>query len=476
MTDWVYIRIRSDEFYRVSMRFPGREEPLTFSSLATSAEIANFRRKYFGEIVAARRKLGSANPYSNPKNALRFFDHIDRLGSEYLWKLAGERELDVIREFRKAFSKQVSSFDPKNRSIPIIIDAPDLFVPLEIVPMFDIEGSEERKTEILPEEQEALMHRRARQFAGMVGTIHRIRPQEALSDGEAAGLAPEPQPREVGRIDQADLLAARSRLPVKLFYHCDLKGAKDEASFFAERPDVIDLDGPWPFAVPRLSMAGRIASSWQSVWRGIGFGKDRPEDQQDREEAALQAFASVLAGHIRCTDLRLDGSSRDPEDQVQHFSCHCGRTSDGGDYEISLKAVNGAVMTVRTGEIGRNFKRYARNPSIEGEAIASGPLVFLNACETGVGEAGDFGSFEQLFPLSFNRALITSQTVVPDTFAAEFSSIFYDSILPGQMTVGQALHIARWEMLRSRQNPFGILYSLSGNANLVVGDPAKHLT
>ena len=310
----------------------------------------------------------------------------------------------------------------------------------------------------------------------MVGVIHRIRLPKARFVEEDAEVASEPQPREVGRIDQPDLLAAGPRLPIKMFYHSDLKGAKDEARFFAERPDVIDLEGPWPLDVPRITIASRITSSWRSVWRGIGIGNDTLEDQHDREEATLQGFASDLAGHIRCTDLRLDGSLRAAEDQVHHFSCHCGRTSDGGDYELSLKALSGEVMTVRTGEIGRNFKRYARKPLAEGDDAPVGPLVFLNACDTGVGETGDFGSFEQLFPPSFNRALIRTQCVVPDEFAAQFSRIFYESILPGQMTVGQALHIARWEMLRLRQNPFGILYSLSGNANLVVGDPRKQMS
>ena len=141
MTDLIYIRIRSDEKYRVSMRFPGGEEPLRFASLATSAEIADFRKKYFAEILAAKRKLGTANPFSNPKSALRFFNHIEQLGWEYLWKLAGERETEVIREFQKAFSAQLNDFNPRNLAIPIIIDAPDLFVPLEIVPMFDTQGS-----------------------------------------------------------------------------------------------------------------------------------------------------------------------------------------------------------------------------------------------------------------------------------------------------------------------------------------------
>jgi hypothetical protein len=112
--------------------------------------------------------------------------------------------------------------------------------------------------------------------------------------------------RDIGVAPPASfVLENMPRLPIKLFIHRGLEGARREEMYFRQN-NYIDIEPSW-------------------------FGLDAPSDPQ----TFLQALASYLwepAKGIR-------GNKRDPADQICHFACHC----NAGDilainYELLLQS------------------------------------------------------------------------------------------------------------------------------------------
>lgn len=64
-----------------------------------------------------------------------------------------------------------------------------------------------------------------------------------------------------------------------------------------------------------------------------------------------------------------------------------------------------------------------------------------------------------------NRGIIGTAANVPDRIAAEVGRWFYTGLLAGA-TVGEALHGAKWRLLRDRGNPLGLLYCLHACAQM----------
>jgi hypothetical protein len=69
-----------------------------------------------------------------------------------------------------------------------------------------------------------------------------------------------------------------------------------------------------------------------------------------------------------------------------------------------------------------------------------------------------------------NRGFIGTETNVPDGFAAEFSQMFYRSLLRG-VSLGRAIYDAKWAMLREKNSPLGILYTVYADPDLCVSKP-----
>ena len=97
------------------------------------------------------------------------------------------------------------------------------------------------------------------------------------------------------------------------------------------------------------------------------------------------------------------------------------------------------------------------------------PLIFLNACATGVAAGpDDFDSLTRVFTASGARAVVCTQTKIPDKFASALSQVFYTELIwpHREATVGEALHRAKWRLLRFEHNPLGLLYTLHGDPDL----------
>lgn len=205
------------------------------------------------------------------------------------------------------------------------------------------------------------------------------------------------------------------RVPMKMFAHLELDGAKAEAIFLARD---FDLDGPWPRA-----------------------------DSDQSAEAALQLI-------LDCRRRAIEGAE-EAVDQIQHFSCHCDRDEDesylrlcaeaGEEFFVSLSDFHAAFGGPRT-KIGR-------------------PLVFLNTCNSNSPDFMDSTTWGLAFHRLGSRAVIATEAPAPDSFASAFSVEFYASLLNRQ-TVGHSLQTAKWKLLQRWNNPMGLLYTLFGNPDL----------
>jgi hypothetical protein len=387
--------------------------------------------------------LGPAQPGCQEEGAYRFLDTVHRLGCELLYKLAGEKLGELANRFVDQFRLSMK-IDPPGNLAPIVeVDTPGLFFPLETLPLLGLKWP---PADTLTK---AELFSRARAFVGMSAVVRRI-------------------PRVKEGLDQDPVLTSVPLLPVKLFYHADLAGASEEARFFQRLRDKIALDGPWPLDQPKRSLAERATRTWRVIKQGIGVTTDGPECAAGIEaELRQKKFADEITRYLINPDISFAGNERRPPDQIHHFSCHC-RKAEAGDYALALKGDNGFENEIRIGDIQTSLVRLL-DPLSAGIPCAR-PLVFLNACASGITEANDFASFEGLFATTKHRGLIATQTAVPDRFASRFAELFYNALLD-RKTVGQALHIARWDMFHLYLNPLGLLYNVYGNSEMKISDP-----
>ena len=235
------------------------------------------------------------------------------------------------------------------------------------------------------------------------------------------------------RVSQNLVLENEPKLPLKCFYNRDLKEAEIEILFFKRNAGArggLDFDGPWP----------------------------------DRKYEEVE-FSTSLARHLRRPDRRFSGKYRREVDQIQHFVCHC-EIDENLSSESRLLFSDGNVASI--GDLQAAFLAIE-----EGKESEDGPLVFLNACGTSRIDPMAVTSFPRFFLKdNLNRGFIGTETNVPDAFAAEFSQCFYRGLFK-RLSVGQALYNAKWEMLRKKSNPLGMLYVVYADPDLHVSKPIK---
>jgi hypothetical protein len=235
------------------------------------------------------------------------------------------------------------------------------------------------------------------------------------------------------RVSQNRVLDSDPRLPVKCFTYLGLKAAEEEVGFFqrnAGRRGGIDFHGPWP-----------------------------------KREYDADEFVSSLARHLRYADRSFTGKYRAAADQIQHFVCHC---------EIDDEVANDSRLLFSAGNIASITELQARFALMkEPDGSKDGPLVFLNACGTSRMDPMAVASFPRFFlQQNSNRGFIGTETNVPDAFAAEFAQRFYQGLLGG-LPLGEAIHWAKWAMLRDKNSPLGILYVVYADPDLQVSKAAK---
>jgi hypothetical protein len=94
-----------------------------------------------------------------------------------------------------------------------------------------------------------------------------------------------------------------------------------------------------------------------------------------------------------------------------------------------------------------------------------GPLVFLNACETGNLNPLYTSSFVNAILNAGARGVIATECPIPDEFAADFAVALLTSLFEGK-ELGQSLLQARREFWEKYHNPTGLLYSLYADPSI----------
>jgi hypothetical protein len=251
--------------------------------------------------------------------------------------------------------------------------------------------------------------------------------------------------RQLGGPPSSLYLENIPRLPIKMFINRSLRGALREESHMRGNLG-LDLEGSWP-------------------------DRNAPSDRL--------LFMNQLASFLWDASQGFSGTSRDPPDQICHFSCHCDT--------LTNSLASNYTLWLQSGEILNMGRQAVTLGSLTDELVQLGignqgdrrarPLIFLNACGSGDMDPAGASSFPALF---LNKGLgfigfIGTETTIADDFASAFSESFYENLLLGT-PLGRAIHVSRWQLLRSRRNPLGILYTMYAEPETRVRRPVQKPT
>jgi CHAT domain len=130
---------------------------------------------------------------------------------------------------------------------------------------------------------------------------------------------------------------------------------------------------------------------------------------------------------------------------LAHLACH-GFFEDSSPMHSHIRISDDFVITLK------DLVVYNLN-------IAGHPLVVMNACQTGALNPLYTSSFAAAFLKYGALGVVTSEGVLPDTFAAEFAEQLYTRLLAGEC-LGSSLLACRKYFLKLRNDPSGLLYSM----------------
>lgn len=235
-----------------------------------------------------------------------------------------------------------------------------------------------------------------------------------------------------------DRRLAGGPVPAGLFVSARTRAAKRAVSDFARATELLHADGPWP--------SDEMTKDATSA----------------ADEAVVKRVTSLVAERVYDPRLRPGTDPSPVPDQIQHFACHCITEGHSDNWALEVQSETGPPIPIRLHALDKGLGDAARKANRR--RTFPRPVVFLNAC--GSGTIHHTGSFCRLFLSNGNRAVIGTETLVPDQFAAEFASHFYDRLVRRGETAGTALVNAKRAMLLGYRNPLGLLYSLYGEPDL----------
>jgi hypothetical protein len=330
-------------------------------------------------------------------------------------------ENDRWTELQRAFTEARLGWHPFDwRNIPVVdVIAHGNGYPVELLPAFlppdgwranDIENDIENDIDLM---------RTAEYFLGFTAVVRRIAPEREL---QPATLANDPT------------------LPIQLFRYREVAwdgstptvgvgaGFAREEAFLASLPD-LTVDGPWPTDEPEADVKQRVI---------------------DALFDANQRLTPGTGGH--------------PAAALAHFACHCTVKQHSEKFELLLSTQSGEPRKVTLADITagygtRGAARYLERP----ERAA----VIFNACGTSMIDPLSSLSFQRWFLRNRHPAFLGTQAAIPDEIAADFAELLYGFLLGG-FSFGEAVVLARRQLLLAAKSPLGILYFLHGNDRLEV--------
>ena len=415
----------SDPLVRISVSRPDSllvtferdgETPLRVHTDLSPENLEPLRTRFYKELAAFVYKMNVGLTVGDFGIVHDGMDRLHTAGRKLNLRLFRERRHEVEGFFKRAWPGW-RLFATKDDYLPPLVQVTsrlDDMLPFEFLPLFDTTFPPRinNKNDLLLQ---------AARFLGFSTIVQRVHARLAGPPSASA---------VVGGVIEND-----PRLPVRFFYHAGLDGARREREFF-QKAAWIELRGPWPTdSLPDAEFVIQIA---EKMWNACD-PSPAAEDQ-------------VL-------------------DQIQHYSCHCDtEQDDAAEYSLHLldrerflrsRAVRSVSIDDLEGEFG-GFS--ARRPS------TPYPLIFLNACGASKLTPKGVTSFPKLFLEIGNRGVIGTEASVPDIVAANFSGLFYSTLIDGK-SVGEASYISRRELLRLHNNPLGVLYTVYADPDLRVRKP-----
>jgi hypothetical protein len=231
-----------------------------------------------------------------------------------------------------------------------------------------------------------------------------------------------------GGVSSGQQLQSHGPLPVSFIWYQPFAGARKEHKFFADRKDLVELNGPWP----KLGIATK-----DDVVEKLGKVLYDPHRRFAREDAEREL-------------------------QIQHFACH-GDTEGKhpAAYELMLSGGDAEPWRIPLSALDGEFDRLTDGvPRVR-------PLVFLNACGSAHIDPARMYSWPHWLLQNRHRGVIGTETLVPDVVASWFSRFFYEELL-ATCPIGAALVRARRRLLHEFMNPLGLLYVLYADPDLGV--------
>jgi len=328
-------------------------------------------------------------------------------------------DAEKFRTLRLAFKKVWPEWShPTREVIPRVqLVGPDeaLAFPLELVPMFNT-------TEIPPLENAWVRAKVASRFLGFTAVICRVAPstdrcRDVLHNNPTLPV------QFVRRVEPQKRGRSRKRFSAT--------GFEQEAEFLASlrRRNLVSLDGPWP--TTEVSANKVVDSLVDALYNAQGF---RP--------------GSVIGGI-----------------ELAHFACHCTTDKpDDDEYELELSTETGEPRPVKLHQIRTGYVQRSENAR---EQLSYRAPVILNACGTSTVDPWSGLSFQGHFLRNRHRAFLGTQAAINDLAAADYAELFYRFLLGG-FTLGEAVVLARRQLLADTGSPLGILYVQYGNDQFAV--------
>lgn len=289
-------------------------------------------------------------------------------------------------------------------------DAAAAAFPLELLPMFDLTG------EVPCLENASVVDQVASRLLGFTTVIARIVPR---TNRNSEVLRNDPLPVLFVRyLDYGWGCRLREWLLRLLGKQSSaIDGFEQEEEFLVSlrRRGLVSLDGPWP----------------------------SPSEP-----------AAKVVDHV------IDALHHGPV-ELAHLACHCETEArEGDDYEIRLSS-----------HIRINLRQILLGYVTRGCEVVPSPMrrvpVILNACRTSTFDPWSAQSFQSLFLNNRHGAFVGTLAPIRDADAADYAERLYRFLLGG-LTLGEAVLLARRQLLMDAGSPLGILYVHYGNDRFAV--------
>lgn len=252
--------------------------------------------------------------------------------------------------------------------------------------------------------------------------------------------------------------------PWNLIYSKPLKDMKDGSDAVPE--------GFWGYAhmvehVPERAMRGTDLGVDQpvraSLFLDTSIDSALQVDCNKVLEAELANYGTDALSLARSTTSRemMDTLGLSLDQHILYFCCHASVDGDGtriniDDAYLTLTDRDFRIAPSRlNGWLGRNL-------------FKNGPVVFLNACQTGQMNSLFYQGFVPAFMDRQASALIGTQTEIPAIFAGQFARQFFARFFAGGTgnTAGRVLFDLRRAFFDEFNNPLGLLYSIYRGADV----------